>query len=194
LDGIELATTVTMDPHKILGVNQALGFLAVRDTELLGCLGKVGIGYYVPGDEPDLGRWSMDNSRCLESLAGWLMLRALGKLGYAQIVDHMMALTAAFCAELTADGGFELFRPPVTNVIAFRSRAWPGEPVQAQNSRNEAILRKILNEEKFSLSWYGTADGRRFLRAVFVNPASTLDDIRAFAAALSAAALGSVQL
>ena len=188
LDGIELATTVSLDPHKILGVNQSLGFLGVRDTVLLDGLGKVGLGYYVPGDEPDLGRWSMDNSRCLESLSGWLMLRALGKSGYAHIVEHFMDLTGAFCAELALDGGFELLRPPATNIVAFRSRARPQESAAAHNVRNEAILRNILQAEKFSLSWYGASQGRRFLRAVFVNPASTVEDVRACAAAVIAAA------
>jgi L-2,4-diaminobutyrate decarboxylase len=116
------------------------------------------------------------------------MLRALGKSGYAQIVDHLMELTATFCAELAANGGFELLRFPATNVIAFRSRPHPHEALRAQNIRNETILRKILNEEKFSLSWYGASNGRRFLRAVFVNPASTGDDIRALVSALVAAA------
>lgn len=188
LEGIERAATVTLDPHKILGVNQSLGFLAVRDQQLLDCLGKVGIDYYVPGEEPDLGRWSMDNSRCLESLSGWLMLRALGKQGYAQIVDHLMELSALFCEELAANGGFELLRSPTTNVIAFRSRAKLAETAPAQNARNEAILRRLLGDEKFSLSWYGAAQGRRFLRVVFVNPASTAEDVRALVAALVAAA------
>jgi L-2,4-diaminobutyrate decarboxylase len=192
LDGIDAATTVTLDPHKILGVNQSLGFLAVRDVSLLDCLGKVGIDYYPPGAEPDLGRWSMDNSRCLESLSGWLMLRALGRDGYAQIVDHLMELAATFCAELMAHGGFELLRPPAANVIAFRSCAQPEESPRAQNLRNEAILSRILNDETFSLSWYSASGGRRYLRAVFVNPASTVDDVRALVTALIAAAQSAV--
>ena len=189
LDGIELATTVTLDPHKILGVNQALGFLAVSDTALLEHSGKVGIGYYVPGGEPDLGRWSLDNSRSLESLSGWLMLRALGRSGYARIVDHFMVLTEAFCAGLEqSDDSFELLRAPTSNVVAFRSVRQPGETAAAQNARNEAILRHVLAEGAVSISWYEASHERKFLRAVFVNPASGLSDVQALVAELSRAA------
>jgi glutamate/tyrosine decarboxylase-like PLP-dependent enzyme len=181
LEGIGAADTVTMDPHKILGLNQSLGALIVRERRTLHALGKVGLRYYVHSDAPDLGDFTLDGSRALNSLGAWILLRAFGRSGYERMVDHFFSLTAEFTRRLCASGRFELFpEEPEMNVVAFRLR--PGTTdVAVENHRNDALLERLLSGRRFAASCYRHPSGPHYLRAVFVNPASRLSHAAAFA-------------
>jgi glutamate/tyrosine decarboxylase-like PLP-dependent enzyme len=185
LEGIQEADTVTMDPHKILGVNQSLGALLLRDEKELQALGKVGLRYYVAGDVPDLGDVTLDGSRALNSMAAWILLRAFGASGYAQLVEHFFALTAEFIERLRASGRFVLFpEDPSMNVVTFRLMPLrPDGDAQAlarENVRNEALLSRLLAGRRFAASCYRHPRGVMYLRTVFVNPAARLEDVARF--------------
>ncbi len=177
LKGIERSTTATIDPHKILGVNQPLGFLAVRDRELLDHLGKIRLRYYVPSQEPDLGQWTIDNSRNLNALGAWLLLRYLGHDGYSRIVDHLMNLAGIFSNSIQRSGRFEVLCPNGMNVVAFRTQRTETLTLEEKNKKNEAVLRKVLGTGRFAISWYVTHSGEKYLRTVFSNPATTINDV-----------------
>lgn len=188
LAGIERSDTVTIDPHKILGVNQPLGFLGVRDQGLLDLLGKMELRYYLRDAEADLGDWSMDNSRSLDSLGAWIMMRSLGRSGYARLVDHFMDLAARFAERLRASGVFEIVCPNDMNVMAYRFRPADLNDRGRLNELNERLFHDVMASREFAISRYIRANGDFCLRSVFVNPATTAEDVEALATCLLSAA------
>lgn len=181
LAGIGRAATVTFDPHKILGLNQSLGFLALRDMSLLDAMGKVELRYYCREREPDLGDWTIDNSRSLNSLGAWILMRSIGRRGYEGIVDHVMALSEAFKERIRDHARFRILCDAPMNVVAFRLAGPEAQPLEERNDRTQALLDGVLAGGEFAISRYCRRCGEVLLRAVFVNPASTVEDVHALA-------------
>lgn len=181
LCGIEEADSVTVDPHKILGLNQSLGFLAVRDADLLDELGKIELQYYRQEQVPDLGDRTVDNSRSLNSLGAWVLIRATGRRGYAAMVDHLMVLSETFRARIRAHSCFQMLCDAPMNVVAFRPLINRDGTLEERNRCAEKLLFDVLAGGDFAISRYTRRDGETLLRAVFVNPASTTSDVHALA-------------
>jgi L-2,4-diaminobutyrate decarboxylase len=165
LDGLAAADSITADPHKILGLNQGLGTLLLRDGDDRRAVAKDVAPYFnAPDGAPDGSRFTLDGTRPLHALAAWILVRHLGRDGYGAIVDHLIGL-----AERFTDGvsrcSFELYAPPSMNLIAFRP----------DGGDLDAIERR-LERTRYRLSRYHSGRGR-FARAVFVNPASTQETV-----------------
>ena len=178
LRGIERANTVTIDPHKILGVNQSLGFLAVKDTVDFSFLGKAELPYYSNEDTADLGVISLDNSRQLNSLSAWMMMLHLGRQGYSQLVEHLLDLSHNFSSRLDESPFFEIAGAGLTNVLAYRFSV-AGMGLETENKINEHIFRGVMSSQDMSISRFTDSNGVLFLRSVFVNPNSSLSDVHA---------------
>jgi len=170
LAGIELADSVAADPHKILGLNQGLGALLLRDFSDVGALTKDPAPYFASSPEtPSFARFTLDGTRPLQALGAWILMRHLGRAGYEQIVDHLFALTNRFVEGLERAGGQELYTRPAMNLVAFRKAGVRG-------------VAQILGDTpraRRHVSTYQSPRGE-FLRAVFVNPATTgkeVDDL-----------------
>ena len=166
LAGIELADSVTADPHKILGLNQGLGALLLRDYDDAGAVAKDPSPYFASApDTPSFARFTLDGTRPLQALGAWILMRHLGRAGYQQVVDHFFALTDCFVEGLERAGGYELYARPVMNLVAFRGTgARDGTP-----RLDGARVRRHVSR-------YQSPRGE-FLRAVFVNPATTGKEI-----------------
>jgi glutamate/tyrosine decarboxylase-like PLP-dependent enzyme len=179
LDGLDGADSITADPHKILGLNQGLGALLVRDGHDRLAVTKDGAPYFhAPESAPQASRFTLDGTRPLHALAAWILVRHLGRSGYEQIVDHLLGLTARFTDHLSESGAFELYAPPAMNLVGFRLTDG-GEPALA-------ALERQLAATRYRLSRYQSSRGA-FLRAVFVNPATTRETVDELARLLAAA-------
>jgi len=162
LAGIELADSVAADPHKILGLNQGLGTLLLREFDDAEAVAKDPAPYFASApDTPSFARFTLDGTRPLQALGAWILMRHLGRAGYEQVVDHLFALTDYFVGGLERVGGYELYARPAMNLVAFRES---GARVVTQ-ALHEACLRRHVSR-------YQSPRGE-FLRAVFVNPATT---------------------
>jgi glutamate/tyrosine decarboxylase-like PLP-dependent enzyme len=166
LSGIALADSVTADPHKILGLNQGLGALLLRDAADREAAAKEPAPYFASGvgSTPALSRFSLDGTRPLQALGAWILMKHLGRAGYERIVDHLVSLTARFVEGISRSGSFDLYAPPAMNLVAFRPRGGGDAEIDRVVQRAERARR--------GLSRYRSARGL-FLRAVFVNPATT---------------------
>jgi glutamate/tyrosine decarboxylase-like PLP-dependent enzyme len=163
LAGIELADSVAADPHKILGLNQGLGALLLRDHDDAGAVVKDSAPYFSSApDMPSFARFTLDGTRPLQALGAWILMRHLGRSGYEQVVDHLHALTDHFVEGLERTGGYELYTRPAMNVVAFRDI-----DAGVRDPRFGAAARPSRH-----VSRYQSPRGE-FLRAVFVNPATT---------------------
>jgi glutamate/tyrosine decarboxylase-like PLP-dependent enzyme len=164
LAGIELADSVAADPHKILGLNQGLGALLLRNYDDAGAVAKDPSPYFASApDTPSFARFTLDGTRPLQALGAWILMRHLGRAGYEQVVDHLFALTDRFVEGLERAGGYELYSRPAMNLVAFRENG-------------AAQLFDAAARGRCHLSRYQSPRGE-FLRAVFVNPATTGKEI-----------------
>jgi len=164
LAGIELADSVAADPHKILGLNQGLGALLLRDYDDAGAVAKDPSPYFASApDTPSGARYTLDGTRPLQALGAWILMRHLGRAGYEQVVDHLFALTDRIVEGLERVGGYELYARPAMNLVAFRKTG------ATQLLDAAARVRRHVSR-------YQSPRGE-FLRAVFVNPATTGKEI-----------------
>jgi glutamate/tyrosine decarboxylase-like PLP-dependent enzyme len=178
LEGLEGADSITADPHKILGLNQGLGTLILRDGRDRHAVTKDGAPYFHVADgAPASSRFTLDGTRPLHALAAWILVRHLGRDGYAQLVEHLMALAERFTDHVSASGTLALFAPPMMNLIAFRPSGGDATAL--------AALEERLAATPYRLSRYQSARGA-FMRAVFVNPATTADTVDELARVLGA--------
>ena len=164
LKGIELADSVAADPHKILGLNQGLGALLLRKYGDADVVAKDPAPYFPSSpDTQSFARYTLDGTRPLHALGAWILMRHLGRSGYEQIVDHLFVLTGRFLEGLQHTRCFELYAEPAMNLVAFR----------ATDLKVSGIARQdVAARVRRHLSCYQSPRGE-FLRAVFVNPATT---------------------
>jgi glutamate/tyrosine decarboxylase-like PLP-dependent enzyme len=178
LTGIELADSVAADPHKILGLNQGLGALLLRESDDAEAVAKDPSPYFASApDTPSFARFTLDGTRPLQALGAWILMRHLGRIGYEQVVDHLFALTDRFVEGLERVGGYELYSPPAMNLVAFREAG--GADVRGVTAVLDAAARVRRH-----VSRYQSPRGE-FLRAVFVNPATTGKEIDGLLAILA---------
>ena len=168
LAGMELADSVVADPHKILGLNQGLGVLLLRNLADAEAVTKDPSPYFASAPHlPSFARYTLDGTRPLHALGAWILMRHLGCAGYEQVVNHLLALTNRFVEGLERAGGYELYARPAMNLVAFRKISACNTPWNG----SERVFQHV--------SCYQSPRGE-FLRTVFVNPATTgkeVDDL-----------------
>jgi aromatic-L-amino-acid decarboxylase len=174
-EGIPLADSVAVDPHKWLYAPLEAGCALVRDVEHLRAAFAYHPPYYHFGVEAtnfvDLGP---QNSRGFRALKVWLALAHAGRAGYAESIGDDIALAARLHARVSAHPYLE----PCTQTLSITTfrfvppdlRGSAGNPaIEAYLNRlNQAILDRIQREGQAFVS-NAVIRGRYVLRACIVN-------------------------
>ena len=117
--GLELADSVTIDPHKWFFQPLDIGGLLVRDGSLLEAVFSSRPEYYRGGGDAsrapdahgsgglDFYRLGMEGTRRFRALKLWLSWRHLGTRGLAALVEHTNDLAAALSERIAASPAFE---------------------------------------------------------------------------------------
>jgi L-2,4-diaminobutyrate decarboxylase len=100
------------------------------------------------------------------------VLAALGESGVAGYIDRQFDLTHQAYELLRGIPGLECLTEPLSNILCFRVAGGDEEQLRVRD--------RLLAEGDFHLST-AVAGGRRYLRVVMTNPATTLEDIRRLA-------------
>ena len=168
--GLELADSVTIDPHKWFFQAYDIGALVVRRREDLRRTFQVSPEYYRaprPEEQPlDWYQYSIEGTRRFRALKLWTSWKHLGTRGLGRLVEHNLALAHHLAARLRRDG-FEVVDPELS-VVCFR---WPG----GDDSTQDALQRAL---EESGEGWVSTTvlRGRTYLRAGVMNYLSTEPD------------------
>jgi aromatic-L-amino-acid/L-tryptophan decarboxylase len=160
--GIELADSITMDPHKWLAMPYAAGVILTRHPAVLERTFAVAAAYMPKASGatlPDNARISTQWTRRMNSLKLWLTLRVHGRQAYEEHIARQMSLTAEFAKWVTASGDFELVIPPMLPIINLRLKN--GNPKQLASAHN-AIVEDV------------TRDGQRWISETVVNGQSVI--------------------
>jgi aromatic-L-amino-acid/L-tryptophan decarboxylase len=160
--GIELADSITIDPHKWMAVPLAAGVILTRHPQMLERAFSVSAPYMPKASEanrPDNSRISTQWTRRMNSLKVWLTLRVHGRRAYEEHIDRQMRLVRSFVNWLQTSEHFELAAPQVTPIVIFRLKGSSEDAVAAAHA---GIVEEV------------TRDGRRWISETRVNDKSVL--------------------
>ncbi|MFE7919324.1 pyridoxal phosphate-dependent decarboxylase family protein [Streptomyces sp. NPDC057398] len=175
LDGLDAADTVTLDLHKLGWQPAAAGILTVRDPGDLAAL-RHRADYLNADDDtdaglPDLLGRSLRTTRRPDILKLAVTLKTLGRDGLGALVDQVCARAEEFAALVRDHPGFDLHAPPALSTVLFRPTAAPDTTV--------AAVRRALLTDGTAVLGRARLDGRLWLKATLLNPATGPDDLAA---------------
>jgi aromatic-L-amino-acid/L-tryptophan decarboxylase len=162
--GIELADSITIDPHKWLAVPFAAGVILTHQPKILETAFSVAAPYMPKATGahlPDNARVSTQWTRRMNSLKLWLTLRVHGRMAYEEHIDRQLQLARSFADWIERSEHFELVSQPMLTIVNFRVRdSQLGTPQKAR-------LHTEIAEEV-------TRDGQRWISDTVVNGESVL--------------------
>ncbi|MCC6785213.1 MAG: aminotransferase class V-fold PLP-dependent enzyme [Planctomycetes bacterium] len=161
VDGIDLADSVSWNPHKLMGVPLQSSLLLVRHRGALAASLDQAADYLFQthAAEYDPGHRSLQCGRRNDALKLWAAWKHLGDAGWDARIERQMAL-ARFAAErVAADPGFELLEPPAAVNVCFCVRGVD----------SAAVCDRLYRSGRLSIG-HGQVGERRALRLVCVNP------------------------
>lgn len=181
LAGIASADSVTADLHKLFWQPISASVLLVADPAALAAVREPSAYLDREGeDELNLVARSLDTSRRFDAFKVLVGLRAAGRTTMATMVEHVVELAAAAGEAVAQHPDLELLAEPQTVMVLFRWRpraphALDDDALDVANiklqralfARGEAVIGRTVHR------------GRVALKLTLVNPATTLDDVRA---------------
>jgi aromatic-L-amino-acid/L-tryptophan decarboxylase len=167
--GIELADSITVDPHKWLAMPFAAGVVLTSHPELLKPAFAVStpympkMGVTLP---PDNFAISTQWTRRMNSLKLWLTLRVHGRQAYEEHIDRQMQLTHWFAEQIRKSARFELFAEPMLPIFNLRLKNITDEDDQTR--RLEAVVNEVTKDGK---QWISTTrvNGKTVIRVMIIS-------------------------
>jgi len=187
LRGIELADSVTFDPHKWMFVPFACGAVLVRDGGRVLRDAFDITPEYLNEDrggadvEFDFFRYGQMGTRRFSSLKLWMALKFMGRAGYAAVIERQIGLTEYLAARIDELDNFERVSPVETAVCCFKfSPAGFANLDRLGQDRLQQELQQRI--ERGGEAWITTTvlNGRRALRVninSFLTERRHIDDL-----------------
>lgn len=191
LEGLRLADSVALDPHKWLYAPLEAGCTLVRDAETLRRAFSYHPPYYHFGIEAtNYVDWGPQNSRGFRALKVWLALRQAGRQGYVRMLEDDIRLTERLYALVDTHPEFEAHTLGLS-IATFRYVP-PDLDLELGSAAREAYLNRLNEELLDRIQRSGEAfvshaviDGRYVLRACIVNINTRIADIEALPAIIA---------
>jgi len=180
LRGLELADSLTLDPHKWLFQPYEIGCVLVRDVHLLREAFAIRPEYLKDlesiGDEVNFCDYGIQLSRSFRALKLWMSLKVFGLAAFREAVAHGFALAEFAETLLKASSRWEIVTPASMGIITFR---FVPDDVSKQDIDliNQQIVDEVFKEGFATVSSTSLRD-RKVLRLCTINPRTTENDIR----------------
>jgi glutamate/tyrosine decarboxylase-like PLP-dependent enzyme len=180
LEGLDLADSVTLDPHKWLLMPFEVGCLMVREPGQLERAFSIHPAYLAErtaGDgEVDFADRGLQLTRATRAIKVWLALQTFGVDAYRAAIDRAMDFAVAAQRRIEGDSRLELVSPAQLGIVAFRCRAMPGEGAAENDRRNaEAVARTAASGDLLVTATQ--LHGRYAIRMCVLNHATGADDV-----------------
>ncbi len=163
--GIELADSITIDPHKWLAMPYAAGVVLTSHPEALQQAFATATPYMPKktGAAPLLDNFQVSTqwTRRMNSLKLWLTLRVHGRQAYEELMDRQLKLASFFADWVRSSEQFELAAPQVLPIVNFRVKR-PHASEEDRRAIHEAIVHEV------------TGEGRRWISTTLVNGRSVI--------------------
>jgi glutamate/tyrosine decarboxylase-like PLP-dependent enzyme len=180
LQGVELADSVALDPHKWLYQPFECGCLLVRDGELLRRAFTLTPDYLADvaaeDEEVNFSDLGMQLTRSARALKVWMSVKLFGVAAFRAAIDASLDLAELAEARVRATPALELLSPAQLSIVCFRRRFPGGE--HAQDAGNAALVRAFAASGRGLVS-STRLDGVYAIRLCALNHASTAADVEA---------------
>lgn len=124
LDGMGLADSLVLDPHKTLFLPYGTGALLVRDQELMarahGGMGAYMLDMESDPTEPSPAYLSPELTKHFRGLRMWLPLKLLGIAPFRAALSEKIHLARYFHAQIQQISGFEVGPVPDLSIVTYR--------------------------------------------------------------------------
>jgi aromatic-L-amino-acid decarboxylase len=169
-DGVELADSLVVNPHKWLMLPMDCSLLwTSRPDEFRTAFSLVPEYLRTPEDVYALSDYGPALGRRFRSLKLWAVLRCFGADGLRAIQREHIRLAQLFADWVEADPDWELVAPQRFSLVVFRRNGTDEE--------NEAILERANRSGELFLS-HTKLGGRYVMRLAIGNARTTEDDVR----------------
>ena len=184
LAGIELADSLSFDPHKWLFQPFECGCVLVREGERLEQAFNIHADYM-----SDTRRYSAEFNyadsgiqltRGFRALKLWMSVRTFGLAAFRQAIEHGFEMAEFAAQEIERLEGWELVSGPQMGIVCFRFKEGPED-------LHERIVDALIADGT-ALATTTTLAGRAVLRFCTINPRTTEEDIRMALAAIDSIA------
>jgi aromatic-L-amino-acid/L-tryptophan decarboxylase len=191
--GMDLADSLSLDPHKWLYQPLDCGCLLYRDVSAAHTtFAHTGDYAKTLTTDPVEGfaffEESLELSRRFRALRLWLSLRYHGLQAFRAAIQKDLDLAQRLASAISQQPELELMARGELSAVCFRVTG-PTLPEQEFNRRNAAILKRVLQRGRVYLS-NATLRGKFCLRACIVNHRTTADDVDSVIPEVLAAAKG----
>jgi glutamate/tyrosine decarboxylase-like PLP-dependent enzyme len=196
--GLDVADSVTIDPHKWFFQAYDIGALLVRRRSDLLTTFSRSPEYYAssrPEDEPlNWYEYSIEGTRRFRALKLWMSWQHLGTDGLGGLIEHNDDLAAYLATRLREADDFELACEPELSVVCFRHVPAALASRDATDlDRYQTVLQRALEVDGAAWVSVTTLRGATFLRAGIVNPHATRADVDTLLSALRRLSEGVVE-
>lgn len=181
LRGMELADSVTLDPHKWLFQPYETGCLMVRDTRVLEDAFRILPEYLqdtaLGEEEVNFADRGVQLTRRFRALKVWMSIQMLGLNAFRAAIRDSMILAREAGERITSSPELELLAPPAMGIVCFRFHP-PGAGLDAREleSLNLSIQEEVLASGLAMMS-STRLRGDFSLRLAIMNYRSTRSDV-----------------
>jgi glutamate/tyrosine decarboxylase-like PLP-dependent enzyme len=176
--GIELADSVTIDPHKMLAVPMGAGMLLTRDWKPLSAAFNVATGYMpsASSERRDAYIHSIQWSRRFIGAKLFMAMATLGLDGYSALITRQFSL-GEFLRRRLAANGWQICNATALPLVCFA-------PDRADDDQVRLIEKRVVETGK---AWISSIRlrGRLVLRACITSFETNETDIEALVSLLS---------
>jgi glutamate/tyrosine decarboxylase-like PLP-dependent enzyme len=180
LAGMELADSITLDPHKWLYQPVELGALLVREGAALRRGFEISPDYLddveAAGQEVNFSDRGLQLTRTCRALKLWISLRYFGVTAFRAAIDTCLDLVARAEREIVASSELELMSPASLGILTFR-RHPPGVDDEAVLERINAGLAERIERQGDVFLSTGRVRGRFVLRLCVLNHSTSWAEV-----------------
>jgi len=173
--GIERADSIIWDAHKMLSTPTVCAAILTKDHHHLDHAFQLEASYLLHAkDQPgfDFLSRTIECTKAGLGLRFFMSIAAMGEQGLAERIDQLVNTAQSAATWLGQQPGFEVAIYPETNIVCFRF---------GDNDEQQLELRReLLAQGDFYISTT-LYRGTRWMRLVFMNPETRLEDIQQMA-------------
>ncbi len=176
LHGMNLADSLTIDPHKWLYQPYDIGGILVRNSEHLRNAFQTSASYLKETEGyRNFADKGLQLSRRFRALPLWMSIKHYGLDTFRQAIQYTMSLTNQVAAILEELPHWEVMTAPQLGIITFRF-APDSISTELQNTINLRLADHIMDEQGIVLS-STIIRGRTVLRMCTINPNTSREDL-----------------
>jgi aromatic-L-amino-acid decarboxylase len=172
LAGMQLADSITLDPHKWLYQPVEVGAVLVRDGALLRRAFEVSHDYLKDIEaglqEVNFSDHGLQLTRTCRALKLWISINYFGLAAFRHSIDGCIDLTEHAQRRIEASPQLELITPASLGIVTFRRHPPGMDDEQALDRINADLVARIAEDGEVFLST-GIVRGRQMLRLCILN-------------------------